>query len=234
MDTQQKATQIIGALDADHDFDLTEEEAIVLFSRILKCPPEDIPEDDEDVCEFVGDQPRLCLNTQRVVCIKFLHPRLLPLPRLSHAPQTSPLAADMDASERVGKLLTLMTTEEIDRYYAEVIEGADWAQDMHQEAAAAAEDAAAEVHEAAVEKPCPRTGLMLKDKVTTCSPSAQSQAARPDLHPQAPILVCVYITGNTDRARNGRRLRLSSHSRGGKAAGKPHPQNRPRRPVGRQ
>ena len=69
MDTQQKATQIIVNLDEDHDFDLTEKEAIVLFSRILKCPPEDIPEDDDDVCEFV----------------------------------------DMEADERVEKLLTLMT-----------------------------------------------------------------------------------------------------------------------------
>ena len=47
-----------------------------------------------------------------------------------------------------------------------MIEGADWAKDMHEEAAAAAQDAVAEVHEAAVEKPCPRTGMMLKDKVT--------------------------------------------------------------------
>jgi len=146
MDTQTKATQIVVALDADHDFDLTDalrnsncsspppdspalhvqEEAIPLFARIRKVDEATIDEEDEELCDFVDAEPL----------------------------------------GRVDMLMKLMSPDDIDRYYCEVIEGAEWMDAVHEAAVEASSEAVAAVHEAAIEKPCPDTGLMLKDKVT--------------------------------------------------------------------
>ena len=53
--TTQKATQIIVDLDTDRDFDLTEEETLVLFKKILK--DDTLDEDDTRVCGFVDANP---------------------------------------------------------------------------------------------------------------------------------------------------------------------------------